>query len=230
MSLGLVKRKKKMADKSKFDIAVTHKNKRLTAMTYRACPIYLLLILHVVAVGCITTDSQIVERSKEVRPAWVDNADQKSLNTEDKLLFIEEGSNLRDLPLGIKATQLQALKSSRDYIQNKIVEHINLVSSDSGINLVNKARMTGTVAKVVKTSHNKFARVQDIYFEKIYNQNAEDELEREFYRVFVKVEYPKSQIDVILKNVSSRFSGSKLPDLGKIAMRLSKLNWKLYSH
>jgi len=173
---------------------------------------------------------QVVEKSKEARPPWVNGSDDSLAEEGDKLLYIKEQSHLKDLPLGVKDTQFQALQDSRDLLQKKVLDHIKTVSSESGISVVNNAQMTSTVADAVRTSHNEFARIQDIYYEKINDRSIEDKLEQDYYKVFVRVEYPKTQIDVLLKNISMKFSGSKLPDLGKIAGHLEKLEWKLYSH
>jgi len=202
----------------------------------KAIRLYLISFLFFITAavsGCVTMSGagpQVIEKSKETRPAWVLDDGRGSRDEGGKLLFIKEQSHLKDLPLGVKDTQFQALIDSREFLRNKIVDHITTVSADSGISLTNKKQMTTAVAKAVRSSHNSFARIQDIYYEKIVDQSVEDKLEREYYTVFVKVEYPKAQINMILRKLSSKFSRSKFPDLGEIAVRLSKLEWKLYSH
>lgn len=171
-------------------------------------------------VGCVTPGDggsgalglggggQVVERSRPEAPAWTTLAVGRIHETETTLQFVELGARLRDLPLGLKQTQLGALEASRKALS--VVVKDRLESDRSTLTAYGIQEFDRTLDEVATSLHERSAKVTDIYFERVENAAGQDLTE--FFNAYVLVTIPRDQMASAMAGFATRLAGSS--DLG----------------
>lgn len=172
--------------------------------------------------GCVTggtsssapvpgLEGTVVERSKPEAPAWIGLAVGRIHETETTLQFVELRTRLRDLPLGLKQTQLGALEASRAALIAVVKDRLD--DDRSSLPSFSAQQLDRVVDDVTGELHGRQAKVTDIYFEKLESDSGEIS---EYFNAFVLVTIPRDQMTVLMSNLGSRLISSGDPSLRQL--------------
>lgn len=181
--------------------------------------------------GCAGFDGaapRVIERSKAEPPYWIKKAQLTLMEEDKRFTYIELKSHFRNLPLGIKETQLSALNASELALKSKLMKSVRQVSENQLLAVKSKADLEALVNKNVHDSHSKNAAVGDIYYEKVFDK-VSPEL-KEHYRVYVKVDYFKEHYGFLLKKLANDLKKSRKSDLRKLGKTLDSGIAQLLGH
>lgn len=190
----------------------------------------MLLPLLAASTACVTGGSPaskmggdvvVVERSKEHPPSWVGAPTERLSDGEGVYRYVEISGRMRDLPLGLKQTQLKALEGARRVMGVGVKERVQ----DYG-----GARLTGRSAtelqrltdQTLDEIHGQNAKVADIYFERLVDRDQPSGT-GEFYAVYILVHFPKDKAKDIYTTLGQRLSRSGDPNLKKLGPSIQSL-------
>jgi hypothetical protein len=182
--------------------------------------------------GCVTAPSgggdsgaEVVERSKEKPPAWCALDGGKLHEADAVLRYVEDQSNLLDLPLGIKQTQLTALESSKKALATAVRQRVAEAAEDSGLVVTGAGavELERQVAQATQEAHSRLARVSDIYFERRRSDRAVSDTNPrgETFGVQVLIQLPRAGLDEAVRTVARRLSASSDGTLRRLGVVLS---------
>lgn len=186
-------------------------------MTINAFVVLLLMLLN----GCVTSsdtksadvDGRVVERSKPQAPAWTTLAAGRMHESDVTLSYVGLSTKLRDLPLGLKSTQLQAFDASRNALVAIVKDKLE---SDRGrLTVAGQGELDRQIVDVSSDIHARYAKVVDIYFETLVS--GREELP-EYYNAFVLVTMPRDRMTELYESLGQRLRGSSdsnVRDLGQ---------------
>ena len=183
--------------------------------------------------SCTTTaptdtrpEGRIVERSKQVRPVWVDSPlSQLSVNaTEVKFHYAKFKE--RDLPIAVKAAQTEAIDQSflpwRPSFESRLKEFPRLVAAGTGSA---EKEYTTLLDQAAHRVHAQAAQIEDIYYERIRIEDASKVPELtgvpEYFDVHVLVQLLQVDSDRLRNAIYQSFINAKSPVLRKAAKELA---------
>ncbi len=176
------------------------------------------LILCALLGGCVTAGSPttrvngdvvVVERSKEHPPSWTGSPTGRISDSEGVYRFVEINGRLLNLPLGLKQTQLSALAGCRKALTESVREHVSDGLKSDGVAIGNQSEFDSQLNAAVDEVHGKYAKVADIYFEKLVNRDAASgDPAAEFYAAYVLVNFPKDRAAEIYSGLGRKLSQS----------------------
>jgi hypothetical protein len=174
-------------------------------------------------------EGEVVERSKERPPAWIE-LDAGHLQEDQLYLkFVEAHKYLLDLPLGIKEAQLDAMKASETAIRQKLRDKLFACAEDEGIPMNGPiGELERLLTVTAKDVHSANARIGDIYFEKLVNNRGQQP--SEYYNVFVIVHFPKTSIPSLMSSLSTKLSRSRDSNFKRLGQALLKQPSGTLSH
>jgi hypothetical protein len=172
--------------------------------------------------GCVTGDSiapgdggDVVERSKPTPPPWTAFAAGRMHESETQLSYVELGTRLRDLPLGLKQTQLQSVEASRNALVGVVKDRLE--DDRDRLSPTGQADLDRRIADCTADFHAKHAKVSDIYFEKLTGDDADL---REYFNAFVLVTVPRDRLPELFEALGKRFSQSGDAGVRGVGQRL----------
>jgi len=176
----------------------------------------------------VTTSSgsrEIVERSKESAPSWSTLSPGQLREADGLLKLTYMQTDLKDLPLGLKVTQLGGLKSSRAALANRLAARLTDYAQSHGLKLTpTSAGELGRAADAAATDvHGRYARVADIYFEKLADPDASGD--EGIYRIYVLITFPEVRTSEAFGSLGGRLlrsHDSTLRQLGVAAQALAR--------
>lgn len=182
--------------------------------------------------GCVTNvpggDSShsagvsVVERSKEQAPTWMGLEPAVLQDADAQLKLMETKTRLLNLPIGLKETQLAAIESHRRAVTAKLLTALQARAASEGIDVTTaSADLERHVVAVMDVRHGEVARVADIYFEKLLNDNvAAGTAGAEFFQVYVLVQMPRSEFDGMMQQTVRRLAQSPNPSLRRLGQAM----------
>ena len=173
--------------------------------------------------GGLFSDVTVVERSRAEPPGWVSlGAGKMHGGATGTYRFVAERTRLPDLALGLKETQLSALRDST----KALAEQGRIALSTAGDSDLVKAgasvELDRLLAEAAQDVHARRAKVADIYFEKLSNDKANDALPAEFYKAFVLVQLPRDAVPDLVAQVAKRLAGSPDARMRRLGQELQK--------
>lgn len=182
--------------------------------------------------GCIHgggSVEEVVERSKAREPSWVDLSEGNVRSDDAKISYVSVRSHLRDLPLGVKETQQITLDESEANLRSLVTKEITAMSEEAGVKVVNISAFHKIISDEVRAHHDTHANVTDIYYEKLQSRAAATDF-KEFYKIYVRVDYFKSRLPELLRNISRKFKSSPHPDLKQLGDKMTSRIEQLLGH
>ena len=186
-----------------------------------------------IVTGCVTgggdradsSGAQLVERSKETPPAWIDLEAGRIHETEALLRYVEIRTKLLDFAKGISDTQVGALKASKlefkELIRRNIFEYAQSENFPMEGSMSDLDRIVENVSERIYLKH---ARVADTYFEKYeFDSIPLEGYPDSFFRTHVLVHFPKSRVNEVYSGVAyklNRSSSTSLRSLGRMLREL----------
>lgn len=172
---------------------------------------------------------EVVERSKVREPGWVDLSDGNVRSNDTKISYVSVRSHLRDLPLGVKETQQITLDESEANLRSLVTRKITAMSEDAGVKVANISSFHKIIGDEVRAHHGTHANVTDIYYEKLQSRAAATDF-KEFYKVYVRVDYFKSHLPELLRSISRKFKSSPHSDLKQLGDKMTSRIEQLLGH
>lgn len=183
--------------------------------------------------SCTTTSSndtrpegRIVERSKQVRPVWVDSPlNQLAVNaTEVKFHYAKFKE--RDLPIAVKAAQTEAIEQSflpwRPSFESRLKEFPRLIAAGTG---TAEKEYTTLLEQAAHRVHAQAAQIEDIYYERIRIEDASKVPQLsgvpEYFDVHVLVQLMQVESEKLRNAIYQSFIAAKSPVLRKAAKELA---------
>lgn len=181
--------------------------------------------------GCVTPSGSardpgttVVEKSRAETPAWVGlGVGRMHGGGASGYRFVVERSRLRDLPVGLKETQLTALVESQKALAAQGRTALGSATGDTDlVKEGSSPELDRVVAEVSRDVHARKAKIADIYFEKLSNEGALGSVPAEFYKAFVLVQVPIEALPEVVAQVARRLLTSSDARLKRLGQALQK--------
>lgn len=201
-------------------------------MRNEASPLLLLALVAGLS-GCVTGGAPaarmngnvvVVERSKEHPPAWVGAPTEKLSEGEGVYRYVEISGRMLDLPLGLKQTQLKALEGCRRALTASVREQI-MEEGGSRLSSKSQAELQRLAGETVDELHGKYAKVADIYFERLEDRDAASgDPAAEFFAVYILVHFGKDRAGELYQVLGQRLQRSSDQALKRLAPSITSLS------
>ena len=178
--------------------------------------------------SCVTTSSgsrEIVERSKASPPPWSTLAPGQLHEANGFLELTYMQADLKDLPLGLKVTQLGGLRAGRSALASRLAARLTDYAQSHGLML--KPAVAGELGRAADAAatdvHGRYAKVADIYFEKLADPDVSSD--EGIYRIYVLITFPEARTSEALGDLGGRLLRSRdstLRQLGTAAQTLAR--------
>ena len=165
--------------------------------------------------GMLSSSGHVIERSKPEAPSWTAFGAGQMHETDTILSYVELGTRLRDLPLGLKTTQLGAIDASRNALAAVVREKLG--DDRDRLSSADHAEFERHVVAASADFHGRHAKVSDIYFEKLA---ADDGDIPEYFNAFVLVTMPRDKLSDLFEGLGRRLSGSQESSLRQLGQSL----------
>lgn len=170
-----------------------------------------------VFVGCVShnrpMDSQVVERSKRQPPAWIEWSPNKI--HEEKVFYsvVSVKSQILDLPLGVKQTQLSAQAATRNALHELLRKELFKLAEGQSLQIQSVQELDDKIMASVEKLMGEESYIKDIYFEKI-NASLNGDIKSDYYyNVYVLVQFDVNKIPLVLNDLSKTLTKSPASDL-----------------
>ena len=136
-----------------------------------------LLLLAISNCATISSDKRpegiVVERNKQVRPAWADSPTGKLLVNSTETRFHYAHLKQRDLPIAVKQSQTAAIFSSFDLWLPGFNQRLGDLPQINGLRSSPRTSkdMDQLLNQVAHKIHSDVAQIEDIYFERVRIDN-----------------------------------------------------------
>lgn len=183
--------------------------------------------------SCTTTapsdtrpEGRIVERSKQVRPVWVDSPLSQLAVNATEVKFHYAKFKERDLPIAVKAAQTEAIDQSflpwRPSFESRLKEFPKLIAA--GVGPAEK-EYTTLLEQAAHRVHAQAAQIEDIYYERIRIEDASKVPQLsgvpEYFDVHVLVQLMQVDSDKLRNAIYQSFVAAKSPALRKAVKELA---------
>src|SRR5690606_37258138 len=114
-------------------------------------------------VSCVSggTELQVVERSKEQPPRWVEQAPESLVRSKTDFNYVSVTTHSRSLPIAIKETQTHAIDGSERAMLGEIKLQVSEVAAQIAIDEPNEKQLDDLIGKTVRRIHGEHAQVND---------------------------------------------------------------------
>lgn len=177
----------------------------------------------------------VIERNKQVQPAWVDSPSDRLLVNSTETRFHFSSLKQRDLAIAVNQTQGLAIAASYDLWLPGFNQRLGDFPQLQGLQSSPRTQkeMEELLNRVSHKIHTDVAKVEDIYYERIRIDNFEKvpELQGvvEYFDVHTLVQLISIDGEVLRQVLSDALLASKFSEMktvGKGLARLSKLKSK----
>ncbi len=170
-----------------------------------------------IVTGCVSSsrpmDSQVVERSKRQPPAWVEWQPNQIHEDRDAYSFVSLKSQIIDLPLGVKQTQLSAQAASRNALHELLRKELYNQAASQAVQIQSVQELDDKIMLSVEKLQSEYSNIKDIYFEKINTSLNADIKSDYFYNVYVLIQFDVEKIPLVLKDLTKSLKKSPESDL-----------------
>jgi hypothetical protein len=197
-------------------------------ITNLALPLLLILTSNCVTV---TSDKRpeglVVERNKQVRPAWADAPTDKLLVNSTETRFHYALLKQRDLPIAVKQSQTAAIFSSFDLWLPGFNQHLNDLPQLNGLRSSSRTSkdMEQLLNQVAHKIHSEVTQIEDIYFERIRIDNyaSVPELQgvTEYFDVHTLVQLLPVDGEKLRASIGSALLASKPSEMKRVGKELA---------
>ncbi len=165
---------------------------------------------------------EVVSKSKESEPLWAKQKHAVLIRDNANYSFVAKASEVVNLPLGIKNTQLAAMESSRAALIESLRDEATKGLSAATAKSLRQNQVFGdTLADLAKRRHADAAKVSDIYFEQYYDSSRSDEAANQaFYKIYVLVAIPAEIMPQLVRDVGNHFKDSTDGALRAVGMAI----------
>ena len=179
----------------------------------------------------ITSDKRpeglVVERNKQVRPAWADSPADKLLvnSTETRIHYAL--LKQRDLPIAVKQSQTNAIFSSFDLWLPSLNQRLGDLPQLNGLRSSPRASkdMEQLLTQVAHKIHGEVAQIEDIYFERVRIDNyaTVPELQgvTEYFDVHTLVQLLPVDGEKLRGSIGSALLASKSSEMKRVGKELT---------
>ncbi len=169
------------------------------------------------------SDVTVVERSRAETPAWVSlGSGRMHGGANGAYRFVAERSRLPDLAVGLKETQLLALQESAKALAEQGRAALGLAGDRDLVKEGASAELDRLLLDAAKDVHSRQAKVADIYFEKLSNDQPSLTLPAEFYKAFVLVQVPREAVPELVAQLAKRLVTSGDARMRRLGQALQK--------
>lgn len=170
--------------------------------------------------GCVShnrpVDSQVVERSKRQPPAWVEWDPNKIHEEKDFYSVVSLKSQILDLPLGVKQTQLSAQATTRNALHDLLRKELFKLAESQSLQIQSVQELDEKIMASVEKLMGEESYIKDIYFEKINASLSGDIKSDYYYNVYVLVQFDANKIPQVLNDLSKSLTKSPAADLAAL--------------
>lgn len=195
----------------------------------------IVLFLLQIQSGCVTKqppvdrrpEGVVVERNKEVRPAWVDSPTKSLLVSATETRFHYPLLKQRDLPIAVKQSQTKAVEESFILWRPSFDQRLNDVPQINGLRTSSRtSKETEKILdQVASKIHTEIAQIEDIYFERIRidNFNLVPELTgvTEYFDVHTLVQLMPIDTERLKNVLGNSLQASKYSEMKKVGKELA---------
>lgn len=155
-------------------------------------------------VACQTRSDElrILEKSRQVEPAWLAQGVGLRPSTEG-IDYVVLKDKVLDLPLGLKQAESSVLYNLKFHMFELILSHVDT----SGLDENAKRELYQHLSKVLDAELDK-SNLKDFYFDKISVPQAENELIPEYYRIYALAHVESQQRKDITDRIRSYMKAS----------------------
>jgi hypothetical protein len=183
--------------------------------------------------SCVTGDSNrrpegvVVERNKQLRPAWVDSPPDKLLVNSTETRFHFALLKQRDLPIAVKLSQTKAVEASFNLWLSGFEQRLADFPQINGLRSSPKMSkdMEGLITNVAHKIHSQVAQIEDIYYERVRIDNYKPvpELEgvTEYFDVHTLIQLLPVDGDKLRVALGSALSSGKFQEMKKVGRELN---------
>lgn len=193
--------------------------KRDMAVNFWQCYIRFLAVAMVLGCCyCTTVDSsqpEIVERSKAEKPGWIERSGDQLIEQGPYRTLIKKSKEVQNLPFGIKDTQLTALKLARQNVEDEVKNKLTQLAKANNLPMSSSDVLNLIIVRAVTKFHEKYADVNDIYYEKYKINDGSNELNH-FFNIYVLVTYPKDRFNFLYAAIAGELRQKDQADLRKL--------------
>lgn len=155
---------------------------------------------------------EIIEKSKQSVPVWIQSKPQAWSSLDDSLQYVYRKDEPEDIMQGLKNVSDQALHSAQTlFVQDQILAWEAKARAHQV--KVDKPTIDSYVQEGLAAAWSSSAEVEDIYFEKVRSLTTGDE----GYRIYVLVVIPGDGIKTVDQEIKNRFRNSKQQEVRKLS-------------
>jgi hypothetical protein len=183
--------------------------------------------------GCTTVPSDkrpegvVVERNKQVRPAWVDSPSDRLLVNSTETRFHHSLLKQRDLAIAVSQSQTQGIGASFDLWLPGFNQRLEDIPQLKGLRSSPRtsAATEELLSQVAHKIHSDVAKVEDIYYERVRIDNFAPvpELQGvvEYFDVHTLVQLLSVDGENLQRMLSAALLGGKFPEMKKVGKELA---------
>ncbi len=158
---------------------------------------------------------EVISKSKATEPSWTKQKRETLIRNSPNYEYVTRNSEVSNLPLGIKATQLQAMENSRtafiDLLRDEATKDVSSATSKS---LKQHEQFNLAIEDLVKRRYAEEAKVADIYFEQYLDGGkAGPSAGQALYKVYVLVAVRSELVPRLIQELGNKFKDSIDPSL-----------------
>ena len=194
----------------------------------------LLVLLCIWLAGCVyfssnaRQDGVVIERNKEIRPAWADAPTEQLLYTSSETRFHYSVLKARDLPIAVKKSQTAAIEASfglwRPIFERRVAE--NPIVKSTKPQIKSSREFSEVIDRFAHQMHAQIAQIEDIYFEKVkidaYNPPPELEGATEYFDVHTLVHLLPIDGDNFYHELANHLQSSRNSEVRRTGKEISQ--------